>query len=149
MNSRACAARAVFEVLEQGRSLSDSLVSAQNACSNAKDKGLIAELSYGVLRLLPQLDLTVQQKMNKALKGKTRIIHHLLLVGTYQLFHTRIPSHAAVSETVNACRDLGANGLAGMVNGILRSLLRESAASPPYVWPSETQHYAHPNWFIN
>lgn len=148
MNSRVCAAKAVFEVLEQGRSLSDSLASAQHLCSNPKDKGLIAELSYGVLRWLPQLDFRLQQKLTKPLKGKNRIIHHLLLVGLYQLLETRVPSHAAVSETVNACKALGAKGLTGMVNGVLRSIQRELTADTHIEWPSVTLEYAHPNWFV-
>ncbi|MCM2678065.1 16S rRNA (cytosine(967)-C(5))-methyltransferase RsmB [Echinimonas agarilytica] len=152
MNSRACAAQAVYEVLEHGRSLSDSLVSAQQACTNPKDKGLIAELSYGVLRWLPQLDIRAQDKLSKPFKGKNRVIHHLLLVGMYQLIHTRIPGHAAVSETVEACRQLGAKGLAGVTNGVLRSVQRDLAAevntSTDQQWPSDTLQYAHPKWFI-
>lgn len=149
MNSRACAAKAIYEVLEQGRSLSDSLSSAQQLCTNPKDKGLIAELSYGVLRWLPQLDFRLQTKLSKPLKGKTRIIHHLMLVGIYQLLHTRIPSHAAVSETVNGCRELGVKGLSGVVNGVLRSIQRDlSETTNELSWSSPTLQYAHPKWFI-
>ncbi len=149
LNARACAAQAIFAVLEQGRSLSESLSHAQSRCINGKDKGLIAELSYGVLRWLPQLDHQVSTHIKKPLKGNKRVLHHLLLVGCYQLNHTRIPSHAAVSETVEASRQLGGKNLSGMINGVLRSLQRaqEAPDSEP-TWPSPVLEHAHPKWLI-
>eukprot|EP00487_Bulimina_marginata_P005615 TRINITY_DN23815_c0_g1_i1.p1 TRINITY_DN23815_c0_g1~~TRINITY_DN23815_c0_g1_i1.p1 ORF type:complete len:127 (+),score=4.31 TRINITY_DN23815_c0_g1_i1:37-381(+) len=71
----------------------------------------MAELCYGVMRHLPQLDKLVSDCMSKPLKGKQRILHQLLLVGCYQLYFTRIPSHAAISETAEACRQLKLEGL--------------------------------------
>lgn len=66
-----------------------------------KDKALLQEICFGVLRTLPQLEWIIQQLMDKPLKGKQRILHYLIMVGLYQLLYTRIPAHAALAETVD------------------------------------------------
>lgn len=80
VNIRALAAKCTYAVVDQGRSLSDELPKQQEKAS-AKDKGLLQELSYGVLRYLPELEYEVRQLMAKPLTGKQRIVHFLLLVG--------------------------------------------------------------------
>ncbi len=127
MNIRALAARAVFAVLERGVSLSAALPEQQRQLHDGKDKALIAELCYGIMRHLPQMDKCVSDRLNKPFKGKQRIIHQLLLVGCYQLYFTRIPEHAAISETAEACRQLGFEGLVKVVNGVLRNIQRGKA----------------------
>ncbi|WP_188708299.1 16S rRNA (cytosine(967)-C(5))-methyltransferase RsmB [Neiella marina] len=146
MNVRACAAQVIFQVLEQGRSLTDALSSAQDKLDNPKDKGLLAELSYGALRWLPQLDCLAQPCIAKPLKGRHRVLHQLILIGIYQLKHTRIPAHAAVSETVAASRQLNGKAFSGMINAVLRTIQRQADESSN--WPAPTVEYAHPNWLI-
>ncbi len=144
-NVRALAAKAIFQVLEKGVSLSVALPEQQKQIESGKDKALIAELSYGVMRYLPQLDKCISDCMSKPLKGKQRIVHQLLLVGCYQLYFTRIPSHAAISETAEGCRKLGFEGLVKVVNGILRNIQREM---PELSKAADTLSYNTPAWII-
>jgi len=125
-NIRALAARCCFAVVDKGRSLSDELPKAQ-AKVEGKDKGLLQELCYGVLRYLPALEYDLRQLMDKPLKGKQRVGHFLILVGIYQVKHTRIPDHAAVSETVAATKPLKCDFLRGLINGVLRNIQRNLA----------------------
>ena len=149
-NIRALAARCCFAVIDKGRSLSDELPKAQ-AKVEGKDKGLLQELCYGVLRYLPALEYDLRQLMDKPLKGKQRVGHFLILVGIYQVKHTRIPDHAAVSETVAATKPLKCDFLRGLINGVLRNVQRnlakenvdEAAAALP-----DAIKYSHPSWFI-
>jgi len=124
-HSRAAAANALFQVLEKGESLSAALPYATDKLSEA-DKRLTSAISYGVLRILPSLNRLVGAKLDKPLKGKLKVLHYLLLVGAYQLYCLRIKDHAAVSATVEAARVLGKRNHKGLVNGILRQLLREA-----------------------
>jgi len=126
--SRAAAASALFQVLEKGESLSAALPYATSKLSDA-DKRLASAISYGVLRVLPSLNRLVGAKLDKPLKGKLKILHYLLLVGAYQLYYQRIKDHAAVSATVEAARILGKRNHKGLVNGILRKLLREAPSA--------------------
>ncbi|PKG79360.1 16S rRNA (cytosine(967)-C(5))-methyltransferase [Shewanella sp. Actino-trap-3] len=145
MNVRALAAKAIYEVLEKGMSLSVALPDQQQHLQNGKDKALLAELCYGVMRQLPQLDKCVSDCLAKPFKGKQRILHQLLIVGCYQLYFTRIPAHAAISETAEACRQLRFDGLVKVVNGVLRTIQRQDAALNT---DSETLHFNTPAWFI-
>lgn len=145
MNLRALAAKAIYQVLEKGISLSVALPQQQQKLTNSKDKALIAELCYGVMRKLPQLDKLVSDCMSKPLKGKQRIIHQLLLVGCYQLYFTRIPPHAAISETAEACRKLKFDGMVKVVNGVLRTLQRQQRPIPE---DNDTIRFNTPAWII-
>ncbi|WP_137224068.1 16S rRNA (cytosine(967)-C(5))-methyltransferase RsmB [Shewanella sp. MEBiC00475] len=145
MNVRALAAKAIYEVLEKGTSLSVALPDQQQHLENGKDKALLAELCYGVMRQLPQLDKCVSDCLAKPFKGKQRILHQLLIVGCYQLYFTRIPAHAAISETAEACRQLRFDGLVKVVNGVLRNIQRQDAALNT---DSDTLRFNTPAWFI-
>lgn len=145
MNLRALAAKVIFQVLEKGISLSVALPDQQRHLESGKDKALLAELCYGVMRYLPQIDKQVSDCMSKPLKGKQRIVHQLLLVGCYQLYFTRIPSHAAISETAEACRQLKFEGMVKVVNGVLRTIQRQEK---PLSTDNDTLTHNTPAWII-
>ena len=147
MNTRALAANVLNQVVEQGVSLSQALPAAQQDLS-PKDKALVQVLCYGVLRTLPRLDFFCRSLMKKPLTGKQRNMHFLILVGIYQLLYTRIPSHAAVGETVNGAKALKKQALKGMVNGVLRNFLREQESLIEQADQQDTLRYCHPGWLV-
>ena len=148
VNVRALAARCCFAVVDKGRSLSDELPTHQSKV-DGKDKALLQELCYGVLRLLPALEYDLRQLIDKPLKGKQRVGHFLLLVGIYQISHTRIPDHAAVSETVAASKPLKNDHLKGLINGVLRNYQRNQEKQPKEVITlPDPVKFSHPGWFI-
>ena len=147
MNTRALAANVLNQVVEQGVSLSQALPAAQQDLS-PKDKALLQVLCYGVLRTLPRLDFFCRSLMKKPLTGKQRNMHFLILVGIYQLLYTRIPSHAAVGETVNGAKALKKQALKGMVNGVLRNFLREQDGLIEKADQQDTLRYCHPGWLV-
>jgi len=152
-NCRALAAKCTYAVVDQGRSLGDELPK-QIAKIELKDKGLLQEMCYGVLRYLPELENEVQQLIQKPLKGKQRVFHFLMLVGIYQLKYMRIPDHAAVSETVEAANALKNRHLGGLINGVLRNYQRKvekqnQSTNLAQAKLSDPVKYNHPGWFIN
>lgn len=120
---RADAAKALFQILEQGQSAREVLPAIQQY-HQGKDKAWLQEMVYGVLRQLPLLQYWLRQMLDKPLKGKQKILEHLILLGFYQLAFTRVSTHAAVSETVNATKALNNDKLRGLVNAILRNFIR-------------------------
>ena len=147
MNVRALAAKILNQVVEQGKSLANVLPPAQQDLS-PKDKALLQVLCYGVLRTLPRLDFFCRSLMEKALKGKQRDLHFLILVGFYQLLYTRIPSHAAVGETVSGAKALKKPALKGMINGVLRNFLREQQSLVEKADQQPALIYCHPSWLV-
>jgi len=91
---------------------------------DARDNSLLHELVYGVLRRFYSLEAD----MSRYCRSKPDDQAHLaLLLGTYQLRHMRVASHAAVSETVSAIKVLRPKA-AGFVNAVLR---RVAENEPP------------------
>lgn len=150
INIRALAAKCCYSVIDQGRSLGDELPKQLDKVA-IKDRGLLQEICYGVLRYLPELENDVRALMQKPLTGKQRVFHFLLLVGIYQIKYMRIPDHAAVSETVAATSALKNRHMKALLNGVLRNFVRarevQLNSNFPISLPIAIQ-YNHPSWFI-
>lgn len=149
-NIRAVGAQAIFNVLEEGQSLSSALMTLNPKIAD-KDKALVQEICFGVMRVLPELNFYIHSLMNKVLTGKNRVLHYLLLVGVYQVLYTRIPEHAAVGETVNAVKELKKIALKGLINGVLREFLRQQAVLINKFSQDSKQDTArtfHPTWLL-
>jgi len=145
-NLRAFCAQIIFDVQERGNSLSPLLTHYSNKV-NDKDRALMQEISFGVVRVLPELEFYTQKLMDKIFIGKNRPVHYLILVGLYQLIYTRIPPHAAASETVNGVINLKKPSLKGVVNGVLRSFLRQQdKLKNQFTLHGNTS--LHPSWFL-
>ncbi|MGX2951243.1 16S rRNA (cytosine(967)-C(5))-methyltransferase RsmB [Ursidibacter sp. B-7004-1] len=146
LSSRAVAAQVILQVLDQGKSLSALLPEVHSQISS-KDQPLIQEMTFGICRVLPRLEAIIKLLVEKPLKGKTRLVHCLLLVGLYQLLYMRVPSHAAVDEVVNATKVLKLDSFRALVNGVLRRFLREQAD----ILAKVDKHWQtlHPEWLVN
>ncbi|MCP5300436.1 MAG: 16S rRNA (cytosine(967)-C(5))-methyltransferase RsmB [Chromatiaceae bacterium] len=128
-----------------GRSL-DAVVAANAHSVDERDRALVAELSYGVCRWYRRLDALIGGLLQRPFKARDRDLHMLLLVGAYQLLHSRVPGHAAVSTAVDACRLLGKGWASKLVNGVLRRLQREQAQLEADVDRVPAVRYAQPDW---
>ena len=129
-NLRADTAWVIFQILENGKSSRECLAKVQRR-HHGKDNAWIQEMSLGVMRQLPVLQFWLRGLLDKPLKGNKKILEHLMLLGLYQLAFSRVSSHAAVSETVNAASYLGGMSLKGLVNAILRNFERQGLADKP------------------
>ncbi|MDE1329931.1 16S rRNA (cytosine(967)-C(5))-methyltransferase RsmB [Vibrio aestuarianus] len=147
MNVRAAAANVLFQVVDKGHSLSHALPAAQKTIK-PRDHALLQEICYGALRYLPRLESIANELMDNSLKGKKRVFHHLILVGIYQLSFMRIPAHAAVADTVEGTKTLRGPSLAGLINAVLRSYLRDQEALDAHAVSHNAGKYAHPSWLL-
>ena len=145
-NLRSIAAKAIGQVLDQGQSLSAILPALQKNISD-KDRGLLQELCFGTLRVLPQLEWCIQQLMAKPMTGKQRPLHYLLMVGLYQLLYTRIPPHAVLAETVEGAVALKRPQLKGLINGVLRQFQRQQEELLARAANNDSR-YLHPSWLL-
>jgi 16S rRNA (cytosine967-C5)-methyltransferase len=82
------------------------------------DRGLVQELSYGALRWKAQYDAFIDQLTpGKVLTNNLRLC---LQLGMHQLFRMRVPSHAAIHETVELVKTFERSA-AGLANAVLRN----------------------------
>lgn len=116
------------------------------------DRGLVQELSYGVLRWQLQYDTFIDHfTVGKTLSPKLRIAIRL---GLHQLFRMRIPPHAAIHETVELVKTFEKSA-AGMANAVLRNadragfdgLLSESISGKRIEEQLAIKH-SHPTWVV-
>ena len=148
MNTRATAARVVERVVAGRRSLDAALADGLTGLADARDRALVQELAYGTLRWYFQLDAVLGALLNKPLKARDSDLRCLLLSGLYQLRHMSVPAHAAISESVQAARDLDKAWATGLVNAVLRNCQRRQAALESVIAASDSALYAHPGWLV-
>lgn len=147
MNVRAEAANVLYLVVDKGQSLSTALPAAQQNI-RPRDHALLQEICYGALRYLPRLETIANHLMDKPLKGKQRVFHHLILVGIYQLSFMRIPAHAAVGETVEGTKTLKGPRLRGLINAVLRNYQRNQEELDQVAVSHNAGKYGHPSWLL-
>lgn len=116
-----------------------------------RDRHLVQELAYGVIRNRPLLDRWIGQRTDG--RDQKDLVMNVLRVGVYQLIHLdRIPDHAAVHETIAAARSLGIRGEIRFLNAILRRICREKAsirADLDFLRQSDpAQGWSMPGWLV-
>jgi 16S rRNA (cytosine967-C5)-methyltransferase len=147
LNLRAHAAKLLIPVLKNQCSLA-SLFPYQGATLSGPDEALLQELCFGVCRWYQRLNSQLEALLDKPLKAKDIDVKILLLLGIYQLEHTRIPSHASISETVQACKQLRKASASGLINAILRRSQREKDTLASTLTKQTDFQYAHPYWLV-
>ena len=144
-NPRAVASQILAELISKGKSLA-SLLPLGVERIDEKDRGLLQELCYGVARFSPQLSGVIDPLLKKPLREKDTDIYALLLIGVYQLSHMRVPDHAAISETVEAAKQLNKVWAKGFINGVLRQYSRRREILENNL--SDAASKAHPAWLF-
>ncbi len=93
--------------------------------SDSPDRAFVTDLVYTTVRRYRTLDWVLHQLVKKMPRGEPGAA---LLVGACQiLYMPDVAEYAAVNETVEAAK-LASKETAGLVNGVLRNLLRQREA---------------------
>ncbi len=145
-----CVAVSIIGKVLAGASLTSVMQSSwqTNPELTRQQKGAIQDLSYGVLRFYGQLETVLELLLKKPLRNEN--LHHLLLVGLYQLQYSRASSHTVVNQAVSASRTLeNAKGMQGLVNAVLRNFIRHRKTLLEQAKKKEIGHYSHPQWWVD
>ncbi len=130
------------------------------ASLDARDRALVTELAYGVIRWQKTLDWYLDQVCKKPMRKTHPWLRRILRSGAYQLLMLdRIPPSAAVNETVKLAGKysrklrLPAKTVKGFVNASLRQLQRkrETLTSPETLSNIHERfalQYSFPEWMI-
>lgn len=118
-----------------------------------RDAGFATELTYGTLRRQVSLDAVIDACA--ARDDLDLNVRDVLRLGVYQLLFMRVPSHAAVSATVDVARDVLTFGPAKFVNAVLRKASTKTweewlveLTSDLAVVDKLSIEYAYPVWVI-
>lgn len=139
----------VLQRVDRGGYADRSLDSAlRRGPSDPRDRALTTELVYGVLRLRNRLDFALTRLVDQPLAKLEPPVLRLLRLGAYQILELdRVPAPAAVHETVELAKRSGLQRAAGLINAVLRRLIREGDRLP---WPDPARDpVAHLTWRLS
>lgn len=120
---------------------------------NQLDKNLLTELVYGVLENQIYIDYIIGQFSTFDIKKMNPYTLNLLRLGIYQLlFLDKVPSFAAVNETVNLSKKY-CKKTTGFINGVLRNVQRNmkniKLPNPEKnIVKYLSVKYSHPEWLV-
>src|SRR5579864_3936368 len=132
----------ILRKVDAGGYASDLLLT-HTAAIDSRDAGLASEIVFGVLRYRAQLDYLIDHFAGRAAKLDPEV-RTALRMGIYQLrYLERIPSHAAVTDSVELVKRAHKRSAAGFVNAVLRKVNRE-----PVPWPDRATELSLPGWML-
>ncbi len=121
-----------------------------------RDKGFATELLYGTLRMQGRHDYIAAQVSDRPWSEVDDGIVDVVRLGAHQLFEMRVPSHAAVSATVELARKVIGESKASFVNAILRKMSAKSLdqwLEPANLIADPVTRlaiiYSHPEWIVS
>ena len=130
----------------------DSLLK-ENPELDERDKAFVCNIVYGTLDRLILIDYNLGLYLNQPVRKLKPELHTILRMGTYQLlFMDKVPSRAAVNESVNLAKVNKSKFAASMVNAVLRRVSDNGLRLPE---TSETDpnylaiKYSCPEWLIS
>ncbi|WP_397599853.1 16S rRNA (cytosine(967)-C(5))-methyltransferase RsmB [Silvanigrella sp.] len=118
------------------------------------DKAFIYEMVFGSLRWLAKMDWIMSHMLDRSFSSLDPRVANALRIGTYQIYYMdRVPERAAVSETVEAVKQVGVPNAASLVNAILRRVAKKSEYFPKpdkVTQPVEyySMHHSFPQWMV-
>lgn len=155
-DARSCAVKIICR-FERSDSYIDKLLDREfrtNPYLNDFDKSLLNEIVHGVVRWLRRLDWFLNGFYRGNYEKCVPEVKNAMRVALYQiLFLNKIPYSAAVNEAVEFVKRIHNDKHAGVVNGLLRTIIRTLDS---LVWPSrevDEVNYlgiiqSHPNWLV-
>lgn len=119
-----------------------------------RDRALVTEISYGVIRYLLTLDWYIEKTAGRKISTIDPIIKNILRLSLYQvIFLKKIPAPAACYEGVELAKKTGHKGGVNFVNGVLRGFLRKREGLK---FPAKEKNplkylslkYSFPSWMV-
>ena len=147
-SARQVAIRVLEAVLVKGRSLATARSLVHDKLE-ARERPLAMELVNGVLRWRFRLEALLAKLLSKSLRKKDVDIQLVLLLALYELTELSSPDYAVVNEAVTQTRRVGKKWASGMVNGVLRSFIRDREALLSSIDEDEVARFSHPRWLID
>lgn len=144
---RARMAGALAAVLAGEETLDQALGKLRERAGDDPAAAFAQEALYGTLRRYFGLSARLDACLERPLKPRDLPVRALLLLSINECLHMGTPAHAAVHEAVAACALLDRPWAKGLVNAILRGLLRRPEGPAVRETP-ETRH-EHPSWLID
>ncbi len=121
---------------------------------NKFDKSLLTEIVNGVIRWRSKLDWILTGFYHGDFQKNLNWVKNAMRVGLYQILYlSKIPQPVAIYETVEITKNIQGEKTAGIVNGVLRNILR-NIDNLRFPDPKQdlsyylSVFYAYPKWLV-
>lgn len=150
------AAIRILSRFERSDSYVDKLLDAEFRLGslNTQDKALLTELVNGVIRWQAKLDWILTGFYHGEFEKCLTPVKNAMRIALYQILYlTKIPHPAAINESVEIIKRIKGEKSAGVVNGVLRNVLRH-INEIRYPRKDDDIHwyfsvmYSHPRWLV-
>lgn len=146
----------ILSQVERRNAYADILLdhSLKRSLLSNRDRALLTQLVYGTLRWRGRIDWLLSRVLRRPLSGMSPYLRNLLRLTLYQiLFLDRVPYYAAVNEGVELAKKWGGKRSGGLLNGVVRRVLRERDRLR---FPSVDDdlirylaiYWSHPDWLV-
>ncbi len=141
-----CAAELIARVTE-GAALTEAMSALWSArpATTAAVRGAIQDLTYGTLRDYGRQDFILRRLLDKPLPEP---VQSLLRVALHRLDARPDAAHTVVDQAVTAAATLLGGRFKGVVNGVLRNALRQSATLTQAANADLVAEMRHPPWWV-
>ncbi len=158
--ARAAALRALRAIAARRRDLPAALEDARDGLVDERDRALAAAIVHGTLRWQRACDHLIAQFARRPPDALDLDVLLILRLSLFQLQHLdRVPAAAVVDDAVNLTRMARKRSASGLVNAVLRSVLRGRRALPfparptaPFSRAEALQYLgvcgSHPDWLV-
>lgn len=119
---------------------------------DTRDKAFVSNLFYGVIERKLTLDYQISLYLNKPINKLKPEVLTILRMGSYQiLFMDKVPSSAAVNESVKIAKKNGCSFASGLINAVLRKIDQNGLKLPQEEKFNEyiSIKYSCPEWLVN
>ena len=125
---------------------------------DTRDAAFVTELASGTLRRRGTYDAILAACVDRPLRKVEAKVLDALRLGAHQLLSMRVPTHAAISTTVNLVHAAAAPVPAGFTNAVLRKVADRDldawiaqVAPDPAASPSRYAEiaFSHPRWVVD
>ncbi len=126
---------------------------ARKANLDTRDRAFATELAYGAIKMRRALDWYLHPFIGERANQLPPVIREILRLAVFELVYTKPDEHATVFEFVNLAKHHGHRGVANLVNGVLRSFLRDRPQPPmPEDFENADDYlatrYSLPTWIV-
>jgi 16S rRNA (cytosine967-C5)-methyltransferase len=122
---------------------------------DSRDAAFVQELAFGTIRNWLLYEKVIEVASSRKVDEIEPSAQIVLVLGVHQLLEMRVPTHAAINESVNLAKAKSSKGSVGFVNAVLRKI----ALKDKDYWIDEVTKglaesdalsikYSHPVWIL-
>ena len=122
---------------------------------DSRDAAFVQELAFGTIRNWLLYEKIIEVASGRKIDDVEPDAQIVLVLGVHQLLDMRVPTHAAINESVNLAKSKASKGSVGFVNAVLRKVSLKDRSE----WLESVQQglsgnealsikYSHPVWIV-